>query len=264
MKKNRRDMLLADLDALHLTEETLGLNTLLVSESNPLKKKAVFKCKDVTISEVFGYLLAQTLRVPVADFLGLWFDKDVETPDGYSALANHFAVLTEFLFNLSRISLEDLSSRDKPLVARILTLCLFDRHEWPEAFSSGSSVVVIDLERIGPIMKIDELTVGSPEIIRKELLYRQDEYVNTSYGALREVVSRAEELQVLSEFQWEFSKACQISPECLCHNLSVEGHPYSHRLSAFFQSAINKRQTICASALGLRPWPEVDWESLIT
>lgn len=256
-------ILLSDLDRLDLAEESFGYSTMLVSPSNPLGKKAIFKCNEVTICELFGYLLAQLLSVPTPDFFGLWFDREVEIPGGYRAPANHIAILIELLTDPHRMTLENLVLHDRTLTARILALCYFDRFEWPEIFISDGSVVVLDLERIGPIMCIDEFTSGSPEIIQKQLHYRQDEYVNAADSDFRQLLCQAERLQVLDELRAEFGNLSDNSSESLRRGLLLAGHPFSNLLSAFFQSAITKRQALYATEMGIRPWPAVDWESAI-
>lgn len=263
MNRPHQLILLSDLDRLDLVEESFGYSTMLVSPNNPLGKKAIFKCKDVSICELFGYLLAQLLDAPTPDFLGLWFDREVEIPGGYHAPANHIAILIELLTAPRRMPLEHLALRDRSLTARILALCYFDRFEWPEVFSSDGSVVVLDLERIGPIMQIDEFTSGSPEIIQEQLRYRQDEYVNASDSDFSQLLCEAKRLQVLNELRAEFGNLSDNSSESIRRGLSLAGHPFSNLLSAFFQSAITKRQALCATKMGIRPWPAADWESVI-
>ena len=112
-------ILLSDLDQLDLAEEFFAYSKMLVSPNNPLGKKAIFKCKDVTICELFGYLLAQLLGAPTPDFLGMWFDREVDIPGGYRAPVNHIAILIELLAAPCRMPLERLASRDKTLTARI-------------------------------------------------------------------------------------------------------------------------------------------------
>ena len=263
MNRPHQLILLPDLDCLDLAKESFGYYTMFVTPNNPLGKKAIFKCKDVTISELFGYLLAQLLGVLTPNFLGLWFDRELEIPGGYCVPANHIAILSELLTADCSMPLEELASRDKMLTASILMLRYFDRNEYPEVLKSDGSVVVIDLECIGPIMRIDELTLDSPEVIRKRLHDRQDEYVNTSDSSLRQILCQAERLQLLDELRIEFSNLSANSSESLWRSLSLAGHPLSRLLSTFFLSVITKRLALCATKMGTRSWPAVDWESAI-
>jgi len=246
----------SDLRELNLVEESFGYYKLQVSESNPLGKRAVFKCKDTSISEVFGYLLAQLLGVPVAEFQGVWFEKEVKLPGGYVASANHLGILIEVIPNLCLISMEQLATRDKALVAKLLSFYFFARYEWPQAFCSPTSSYVLDLERIGPVMLVDELECTLGKDIGEELSFREDEYSQTSQDYLKQILCYANELHVEGELCEEFQLISRISRETFQQNLAVKGHPYSHLLSSSFLSAVTKRQeAISQGRIGTRPSP---------
>lgn len=262
MNSPHRIALVSRPDVLNLREVTVGYSELLVSDDNPLGKTAVFKCKATSISEVFGYLLARLLQVPVACFQGLRFERPFRVR-GYRARANHLGLLIEFVPNMLRVLLEKLAVRDKTLTAKFLTICFFDRHEWPQVFESGGSLYTLDLERVGPVMLTDEFEDTSEGRIRDNLLYREEEYVQTSHSALSEILSEADRLDVRDEVQLELSYISRMSGETLQRELSITDHPYATLLSAFFLSAVSKRQGTLSGEMGIQSWPQCDWESEI-
>jgi|GEM_PF-6163091 hypothetical protein len=262
-KSSHEVMLLSDLDDLHLREETHAFSSLLISEDNPWGRRAVFKYELPSISEVFGYLLARMLGVPIAHFQGVWFGKEVKVSGHYRVPANHLCILIEFVPNLRPISLEDLAGRQKALTAKLLTFYFFDRFEWPEIFESGTSLYVMDLERIGPVMAIDEFQGSCKKSIRQALLEREEQYLRSSQIAISEILENAESLHVQKELHKEVRRMSQIPGRMLWRGLSIKGHPYSALLSAFFLSVVSERQAIWSSQMAIKSWPPVDWESVI-
>lgn len=255
---------LSNLEDLNLIEERFGYSMLQVSENNPIGKRAVFKCKDVSISEVFGYLLARLLGVPVAEFQGVWFEKKVETPEGYRAPVNHIGILIEYLPSLCPIHLEQLATSNKVLVAKVLSFCFFDRFEWPQVFRSPTSIYVLDLERIGPVMLVDEFECTSGKSTAETLSWREDQYSRTSQNALNQILCQADQLHVMDELCEELHLISEISHGTLQQKLSIKGHPYSRLLSSFFLSAVSKRQAVSSAKVGVCPWPLVEWHSEIS
>ena len=250
-------------NVLNLKKVSAGYYELLVSDDNPLEKTAVFKCKDKTICEVFGYLLARLLQLPVPCFQGLRFGEPF-TVGTYTARANQLGLLIELIPNIAHVPLDELAVRDKRLTARFLTICFFDRYEWPQVFESGGSLYALDLERVGPLMLIDQFEGDCEGSIRDGLLCREAEYVRTSGCALSEIRSEADRLGVTDEVELELRNMSSISGETLQRELSITGHPYATLLSAFFQGAVSKRQAALCAEMGIQPWPQFDWESGIS
>jgi hypothetical protein len=263
MKTSHEVLLVSNINELCVREVTIGYSSIMISEKNPLGTRALFKCCDISISEVFGYLLAKLLGVPVLRFQAVWFDKEAMLPNGYQVPVGNLGVLIEFLPNLRQISLETLASRDKKLTANLLVFYFFDRYEWPEIRESGTSLCVLDLERIGPVMEIDEFACECRRSLAASLQYREREYVQMSQDASAEVLAEAKNINVLTCINDEFARISQISPADLQHQLTIKGHPLSPLLSAFFQSAVSRRQGILSDKMGFPSWPVVDWESRI-
>jgi hypothetical protein len=250
-------------DDLGLRDVTVRYSGVLVSDTNLFGKSSLFKCKDYTVSEVFGYLLAKLLRVPVARFQGLRFAGPCVLPGGYRVSPSNLGLLVEYIPSLVHVQLEELAARDKALAARFLTMCFFDRHEWPEVYDGGGSLYAIDLERIGPLMLVDEFTATSKEEVRLRLLCREDEYVQTSCSALSEVLSESDQLDVRKQLELELSLLSQISCETLQQELSIRNHPHAPLLSAFFLAAVCKRQKVLSGRIGTRAWDQGSWENKI-
>lgn len=243
------------LEDLRLGQFPLRFHTLVVSDRNPLGKRAVLKAANVTPCEVHGYLLAKMFDLPVPPFQGLWFDDDFELPGGSVVHKDSVGVLIEFIPNLRPVSRQQLVRSDKRLAAKYLVLCFFDRHEWPEVFRSGELLYLLDLERLGPVLLVDEFgsALGAAAYLLES---RRREYRETSKAALLQMLKEADDLGIREEVEEEFRGISLINKRVLAESLLIGGHPHSANMSALFLSAISDRQRMASRELDSEPWPD--------
>jgi len=251
---------LSDLADLHLEELSVGYQQLRVSRKNRLGTSAVLKCESASISELFGYLLARFLGVRIARFQGVWFDRRLRLRPSMEIPRYHLGVLVEFLSDIRPLSLAEVAQRDRRLAAKILAFCVFDRFEWPCAFASDSSVCILDLERIGPVMIAEEFTCTPSQIVIQNLEARENQYVAGSLSAFHEVYNEASTLHIADELLEALGEMGSTREDLFLSGLSIQGHPYSGLLSSFFQSAVSSRQSVICSPRGIRAWPAIDWK----
>lgn len=245
MNDQNQIVLIPEIETLGLKQIDFGCYGLwwISRSENPLGTDAVLKLSDYPVCELFGYLLASTLDMPIPRFKGVWFDQDVQLPIGGTIKSGSIAVLIEYLSDLCPISSEQLAVENRMLAAKYLLLLLFDRFEPIDIFRCKESVVFLDMERIGPAMCIN----ASDKWLRDQC----DGYVNDSGSQLSQVVGLAKSWGVTKEFKSLLGDLRQLPGESMSQSLKVYGHPCLEIMSKIFLSAITRRLVLCVKKMGL-------------
>lgn len=237
--------LIPDIEALGLMKMEFGVfsQKMWVSRgANPLKCNAIFKCTDTTPNEVFGYVFASVLGMPVPDFQGVWFEDSFMHPDKHQRQANSMGLFARIVKPSREIYLLGAAQRDKMIAASNLLLRLFlGDGEYPQILISGNEMYFYDLEWVGPLMSI-----GSS---KETLESNARRYVHESSDQWGQVWKLACEYDIEGEFASTFKNAGGIIESPLFDEFSVVGQPQLEEMSRVFANAVSSRY-YCVCQLG--------------
>ncbi|MGE4488734.1 MAG: hypothetical protein AB7E95_04210, partial [Kiritimatiellales bacterium] len=117
---------ISDASSFGLVEEMSHPHRMWISKGvNPLGAEAVFKCKDTTVNEVFGYVLAAKMGMPVPDFKGIWFFNEFVHPDKTIWPSGTMGLLVKKVVSSHEIYLSGAVQKNAKFAAQNLLLWLF-------------------------------------------------------------------------------------------------------------------------------------------
>jgi hypothetical protein len=209
---------------------------------NPLGVEAIFKCKETTANEVFGYMFASKTGFPVPDFKGVWFKNDFVLPDNMIRLSGSIGLFVKKIAPSCEISLDGILQISERIAAQNLLLRLFlGGGEYPQTLVSGSELVFYDLEFVGP-----QLLVGdSAEVLRANA----DQYVKNSGHQLEVILKLVSEYDLLNLFMDAFKALGKAIERSEFMQQVSGGHPQSEIMSKVFFKAVAKRYEKCLKSL---------------
>ena len=185
------------------------------------------KDKDTTINEVVGYQLAATIDIPLQPSIAY-----IQGIDSYWREEKwSVGLLVERWVDAeAQVSIPWAKITHPKLVAKALTLAIFDRFEWPVWLINKHSkdIRLIDLERIAPILR------WPPQRTRIK------NYRRSTKVAHLECKEAAIKAGVQKEFDYEVERILKLDFSTV---IDFSGHPYSAAITRTFVNALRARQT---------------------
>jgi hypothetical protein len=202
--------------------------------------KSIFKFKEFSVCEVFGYQLASAIGLRVPSMRGVWTREVVRTAED-RADPGRIGILVEYLNDWKPLSFERAAARDSLAVAQALALCVFDRDEWGEFGLSGHKVYFVDLERLLPRILPEVLFPASEEKCAEWLHNLEVPYNQGDSWAIGEVLKEAEKLGLQEQVRQELQRLCSLNPDTYYQLLEISGHPLGGLLSRFASCVFGTR-----------------------
>lgn len=195
------------------------------------------KLKTTAPNEIAGYQLATQIGVGVME--SRWFVADRPLNTDYASLKKgDLGLLIRKIDHAEADSIESLAKRDPSAAARILSLFVFDRGEWPEINRVAGQVRLIDLEMM--------MAKFYPRVKLREDRLR--EYTNFSTSSFQEAAECAEKNGIENEFRAEISAfSARLNAGAI--HFDFQPHRRGDLMADYFLAAVTARTEVAAREL---------------
>lgn len=203
--------------------------------------KSIFKFEQTSISEVFGYQIAEAIRVRVPQMQGFWTPQALRIKNKFIKAPGRIGILVKYYEDWQPLDIESAVKLDIVQAARALVLCVFDRNEWGEFGLSGHMVYFVDIEWLLPIIKPEALLAASEQDRMKMLNNSALSYHQSESSAIDKVLKEAKRLGIQDRVEQELRQLCRLKSDKYCQFLKISGHPLEKMLSRFATSMFGHR-----------------------
>lgn len=194
--------------------------------------KSLFKFRETSVCEVFGYQIASAIGVRVPKMQGVWTKEYVRCKE-ISADPGRIGILVDYHEDWKIISRDHAVEYDPKAVVSALVLCVFDLFEWGEFALSNDNIYFADLERLLPRMSPEVLLLANEKDRTQCLHDLEIEYSRENIYAIDVVLKEARRLGLQSEVEQKLQQLCLVGTDGYYQFIEISGHPLDKLLSRF-------------------------------